>query len=260
MEDPVVITIADGVATIRLNRPDRGNAIDARMAQALLEIVDRCDGDSGVRCLVLTGTGKLFCAGGDVQEFVAAGDGVSDLIATITTPLHQAIERLSVMPKPIITMINGAVAGAGLGLAMLGDISVAATSATFTSGYGALGVTPDAGVTWLLPKLVGLRAAQQILIVGKRIGAHEAKQIGLVTETVEGADLLQFTDALARRLKAQSGVAVMQTRALLRNGYRSELAEHLREEAEWIGKTAGSDNGREGTLAFVERRKPTFRA
>lgn len=258
MTNPVHLDVAEGIATILLDRPQVGNAIDADMAQALLDTVTRCDNDPAVRCVILTGAGKMFCAGGDVQAFATAGDGVRELIEAITTPLHDAIVRLIRMPKPIVSMINGAAAGAGLGLALLGDISVAAQSAKFSAGYGGLGFTPDAGVSWLLPKLVGLRRAQQILLGGERIDARDAERIGLVTLTVDDAELKDVTILLASRMMLQSGDALMKTRCLMYRGYHTDLSGHLANEATFIGITSQSKDGREGIRAFVDKRKPIF--
>ena len=164
----------DGViATIRLHRPDAGNAIDVALAEALLAAVEKCGADAAVRSVILTGAGRMFCAGGDVQAFAAAGDAVGALIGRITSPLHRAIGQLAALSKSIVTAVNGAAAGAGLGLAMLGDVAIAGRSAKFAAGYVELGFTPDAGVSWLLPRLVGLREAQRLLFEGKRINADE---------------------------------------------------------------------------------------
>ena len=241
MTDPVQLKIAEGIATIRLNRPEVGNAIDAHLAKALLDAVACCDFDPAVRCVVLTGTAKMFCAGGDVQAFATAGEGVRELIEAITTPLHDAIVRLTRMPKLIITMINGAAAGAGLGLALLGDIAVAAQSAKFSAGYGGLGFSPDAGVSWLLPKLVGLRKAQQMLIGGERIDAREAERIGLVSLTVDDAELNEVAISLANRMALQSGDALRTTRNLMYRGYHTDLSEHLANEAMFIGNADVTD-------------------
>ena len=255
---PVLVEVEGAIATIMLDRPEVGNAINAKMAQALLDAVTRCENDRTVRCVILTGAGKMFCAGGDVQEFATAGDGVCELIDAITTPLHDAIVKLTLMPKPIVTMINGAAAGAGLGLAMLGDIAVAALSAKFSAGYGGLGFTPDAGVSWLLPKLVGLRKAQQILIGGKRIDAREAERIGLVSLAVEDVELNDVAISLANKLACQSGGALMETRNLMYQSYRTDLSGQLGNEAMFIGNFSKSEDGREGVRAFIYKRKPKF--
>lgn len=258
MVDPVLLDIDGAVATIRLNRPDAGNAIDVTLAQALLAAVIRCESDAAIRCVVLTGAGSMFCAGGDVNAFAAAGDAVRDLIDSITTPLHDAIARLARIPKPVFTVINGAAAGAGLGLAMVGDVALAARSAKFAAGYGGLGVTPDAGVSWLLPKLVGLRQAQRLLLSGERISADEAERIGLVSRVVDDPELAEVARSLAMKMVSVAGVAFGLTRILLRDSFENDLESHLNVEAKLIGQEAELATGREGIKAFVEKRAPIF--
>lgn len=258
MADPVLLEINGPIATIRLNRPDVGNAIDVAMARAFLDIVIRCDSDPSLRCVLLTGAGAMFCVGGDVAAFAAAGDGVRDLIESITAPLHDAIVRLARTPKPVVTVINGAAAGAGLGLAILGDVALAAQSAKFAAGYGGLGVTPDAGVSWLLPRLVGLRQSQRILLSAERLSAEEAERIGLVSRVVQDAELGEVARSLAAELVSVAGNAHGLTRMLLRRSFENNFEAHLSEEAKLIGRQAESTTGREGVRAFIERRKPDF--
>ena len=170
MSQPLRVERLDRIATITLDRPDNGNAIDVGMAVALLEAALECADDRDVRCVILTGAGEMFCAGGDVKAF-SLSDDVGALIERITAPLHKAIARFARMDKPLITAINGAAAGAGFGLALLGDVAIAARSAKFAVAYGALGVSPDAGTSWLLPRLVGLRQAQRLALSAERIDA-----------------------------------------------------------------------------------------
>lgn len=145
------------VAYLTLNRPDSGNAIDVRMAQALLAAAVSCDVDASIRCVVIRGNGRMFCAGGDVTRLHAAGDVLPTLLKEITTYLHAAIIRFARMEKPMITAIHGATAGAGVGLAAVGDIVLAEPAAHFTLGYSRIGLSPDGSATWLLPRLIGLR-------------------------------------------------------------------------------------------------------
>ena len=258
MNDSILLELDGAVATIRLNRPSVGNAIDVAMAEALLDVVIRCDTDPDLRCVLLTGAGSMFCTGGDVNAFAAAGDGVRALIDSITTPLHEAIVRLLRIRKPLITVINGTAAGAGLGLAILGDVALAAKSAKFAAGYGGLGVTPDAGVSWLLPRLVGLRQAQRMLLSGERLSAEDAERVGLVSKVVEDAELENVSNSLAMKMASTAGRAFGLTRTLLHNSFANNLETHLLEEAKLIGLEAESVFGREGVKAFLERRRPEF--
>jgi len=240
-----------------LDRPESGNAIDVTMAQALLDAALLCSSDPSVRCVILTGAGSMFCAGGDIKAFGEADDP-GTLIESITAPLHAAIARLMRMEKPLITAINGAAAGAGFGLALLGDVALAARSAKFAVAYGALGVSPDAGTSWLLPRLVGFRQAQRLAMLGERIDAAEAERIGLVTRVVDDNLLLDEAKATGERLCKSSGTATKRTRQLLLASYGASLEAQLEREAESIASAAREPDGREGIAAFLAKRPPVF--
>ena len=186
-----------GVARITLDRPDVGNAIDVALARSLMEAAIACDDDDDVRCVVLTGSGRMFCVGGDVTSFARAGEGVGGLLKETTAYLHAAIACFARMGKPLVTAINGPAAGAGLSLAILGDIALAAPQAHFTVAYTAIGMAPDGGATWLLPRLVGLRRAQELCLRNTRLTAVEAAEIGLVTRVVADGGLATETAAVA---------------------------------------------------------------
>ena len=183
--DTVLFARAGAVATLTLNRPKAGNAINLELARALMERAIVCDEDESIRCVVLTGAGRMFCAGGDVTDFATAGEGTGALFKNLTAYLHMAVSRLARMRKPLLTAINGPAAGAGLSLAILGDLALAARSAHFTVAYPAIGLSPDGASTWLLPRLVGLRRAQELMLLNKRVGADEAAAMGLITRCVE---------------------------------------------------------------------------
>lgn len=258
MSGPLGIERRGSVAILTLDRPAAGNAIDVAMADALLDAAIALAGDPSVRAVVLTGTGAMFCAGGDVAAFAAAGDAAPTLMHRLTTPLHAAIARLVQMEAALVTAINGAAAGAGLGLAMLGDVALAARSAKFATAYGGIGLTPDAGTTWLLPRLVGLRQAQRLTLGGERIDAAEAAQIGLVSEVVDDTALMDRALESAARLAAMSGSARRVTRTLLFASFDAGLETQLAREATAIAQAAGQADGREGIAAFTAKRRPIF--
>ncbi|GAC1574963.1 MAG: enoyl-CoA hydratase-related protein [Sphingomicrobium sp.] len=259
MSCPVRVERLDRIATVTLDRPDSGNAIDVGMAAALLEAALECADDRDVRCVILTGAGKMFCSGGDVKAF-SLSDDVGALIERITAPLHLAIARFARMDKPLITAINGAAAGAGFGLALLGDVAIAARSAKFAVAYGALGVSPDAGTSWLLPRLVGLRQAQRLALSAKRIDAEEAMRIGLITQMVDDKRLMDVAQETAVQMAAMSASALQRTRALLHTSYSNGLETQLEREAASIAAASREVDGREGIAAFIAKRKPTFRS
>jgi len=258
MTGPVRLEIKGAVGWITLNRPDNANAIDLPLSCALLAAVNACDADAAVRCVVLTGAGRLFCGGGDVAAFAAAGDDVGQLIAAITANVNATVSRLMRMEKPLVTAINGPAAGAGLGLAVSGDIALAVPSANFTLGYCALGLSPDAGATWFLPRLIGMRCAQEMALVGRRLTADEAVAANLITRLVDQGRLEDEAHAVASTLEALPIGAIAATRALLLAGQSNTLETQLEVEARAIGRLSREPNGREGARAFSQRRKPAF--
>lgn len=259
MADPVLLQIDhDGVARIILNRPEVGNAIDIPMAQALLEAAVTCSADPKIRCVLLTGAGRLFCAGGDVAAFADAGPRLPAFLKEITDYLHAAMGHLMRMPKPLITAINGPAAGAGVGLAIMGDFALAGPRAHFTLAYAGLGLSPDAGATWFLPRLVGLRRAQELCLLNERIHAAEATRMGLITRVAQDDTLELEAKALAQRLATGPSLALGATRLLLLDSLDTPLESHLEAEGRSIAALSGTPDGREGVAAYRERRPPRF--
>jgi len=257
MADGIDLSIADGIARLTLVRPEVGNAIDIPLARALLAAAIRCETDASVRCVVLTGQGRLFCAGGDVSTMRSAGDGLPELLAELIAIVHAAVTRLARMPKPLLVLVNGPAAGAGFSLALLGDVVLSARSAHYTAAYGAIGLTADAGLSWLLPRLVGLRKTQEIILTNQRIRADEAEAIGLVTRTVDDEMLASEGDAVAARLVAAPVAAFGAARALLLESFDGSFEAQLDRELRSM-VTAASAEAREGLAAFFAKRPPDF--
>ncbi len=259
-ESPLLFTREDGIARLTLNRPKAGNAIDVPLARALMEAAIACDEDDSIRCVLMTGAGRLFCAGGDVGGFAAAGDQIPLLLKELTAYLHSAISRFSRMRKPMVMAINGPAAGAGFNLSLLGDIVLAAESAHFTVAYTAIGLSPDGGTTWLLPRLVGLRRAQEWALTNKRVSSAEALQAGLITRVVEDAALAEAANQMAVQLASAAVNAIGRTRNLLLDSFGNPLELHLEQEARHIAEAGRAAEGKEGIAAFLAKRKPDFRA
>ena len=257
MTDLVLLERDGGVATITLNRPQVGNALDLPTARALMDAVIACDEDDAVRCVLLTGAGRLFCAGGDVAAFAEAGDKLPVFLKEITVYVHAAVARLLRMNKPVVTAVNGSAAGAGVGLAILGDIVLAGPKAQFALAYTGIGLSPDGGTTWLLPRLVGLRRAQELCLRNKRVPAEEAAAIGLVTRVVEG-DLMAEALAVAQDLARSATPALGVTRRLLLDSATASLETQLDAESRGIASLARTAEGKEGIAAFLEKRAPNF--
>lgn len=258
INEPILLDVANSVARITLNRPTKGNAIDIGLARALFEAAIRCDTDAAVRCVVLAGASRAFCVGGDLALINGAGSNVSAVVSELTGFLHMAVTRLARMQKPLLTLINGPAAGAGLSLALLGDIVLAAESAHFTSAYTAVALTPDAGLTWLLPRIVGLRRAQEMILTNRRVDAVEAGNMGLVTRVVSDAALADEGAAVATRLAESPTRALGKARSLLLDSFAVGIDAQLEREARTITAAGAHAESVEGIGAFLGKRKPNY--
>ncbi|MBV1688878.1 enoyl-CoA hydratase/isomerase family protein [Novosphingobium sp. G106] len=257
-EAPVLFDVAGDLARITLNRPEVGNAIDLSMARALFEVATRCLTDASIRCVVLTGAGRLFCAGGDVDLFRSSSDNVDALLSDLAGTLHAALAALARMPKPLLVLVNGPAAGAGLSLAIMGDVVLSSASAHFTAAYGGLGLTPDGGMSWWLPRLVGLRKAQEIILTDRRIKSAEAEAIGLVTRVVADGTLASEGELVACNLAKAATAALGAARSLLRTSFETSYETQLANELQSIVRAGGSSDCREGLAAYFEKRSPDF--
>lgn len=256
---PLRLEKREGVARITLSRPDVGNVIDVPMAQALQQAALEIDEDDAIRVAVLTGEGRLFCGGGDIRAFAEPGRTASAAIKTITGHLHSALARLARMEKPLLTVINGPAAGAGLGLAVVGDVAIAARSAHFSSAYTAIGLTPDAGTTWLLPRLVGDRRARELIFTNRRLTADEAVAWGLIDRAVPDAELEAAAEELIEKLGRSAIAALGRVKQLLLASATNGFETQMELEARTISASAGHAEGQEGISAFRAKRAPVFR-
>jgi 2-(1,2-epoxy-1,2-dihydrophenyl)acetyl-CoA isomerase len=258
MASKVLFEVEGSVARLTLNRPEVGNSFDVPMSRELMELAIRCESDPAIRCVVMTGAGKLFCGGGDVAAFAGAGDDVPSLLREITAYLHAAISIFARMDKPLVTAVNGSAAGAGIGLAILGDVVLAEPTASFSLAYTGIGLTPDGGATWLLPRLIGLRRAQELCLTNRKVRAEEAASLGLVTRVVEAGTLPVETRTLAEALAKSATAALGATRRMLVESYSNTLEDQLALESRVISNQSRSYEGREGVAAFLEKRPPRF--
>jgi 2-(1,2-epoxy-1,2-dihydrophenyl)acetyl-CoA isomerase len=260
MSDAILeVDVRDGVAWLTLNRPQAGNAIDIPIAKELLAAAERCERDSAVRAVVITGAGKMFCAGGDLRSFAGAGDRIADVLAELTQVLHAAVARLARMRAPVIAAVNGAAAGAGMSLACAADLVIAAESAHFTMAYTAAGLTPDGSSTYFLPRLVGPMRARELMLTNRRLTAAEALAWGMVTRVVPDNALLEATHALARSLADGPTLAYGATKLLVLASALESLEAQLDLEAREIVTISATRDSREGIAAFLAKRRPTFR-
>ncbi|MHB8781846.1 MAG: enoyl-CoA hydratase/isomerase family protein [Desulfobacteria bacterium] len=258
MGEVVVTERRDGVATIRMNRPERLNAYNEEMGTALLSEVSAAAADPAVRCLVLTGTGKAFSAGGDVESFAAFEKEGPERFMGLAIGLHALIATLRRAPKPVVAAVNGVAAGAGFSMALACDIAVAAASARFTLGYQNIGLSPDGGMTFFLARAVGAQRAMEMTLFSRVLPATRAAEWGLVQEIFPDSEFSAEVEALADRLASGPTLAYSRAKELYNRALSQPLEAQLEEERQNISRCAGSRDFREGIRAFLEKRPARF--
>jgi 2-(1,2-epoxy-1,2-dihydrophenyl)acetyl-CoA isomerase len=255
----LIATSDSGVRTITLNRPERLNAVNPQLAAELPRAIDDAARDDGVRVVMITGAGRGFCSGLDLSEPPRLPEGDLrerlDPLAWVGRWVLAAVR----CEKPLIAAINGSAAGAGFGLALATDIRLVARSARLTAGYVRRGLSPDAGVSYLLPRLVGLSRASEILLSGRELDADESLRIGLASEVVEDSAFAAEVLAYAERLAAGPPIAFALTKRLLASTFDASLDDHLARELTSIKTCFASQDVAEALRAFAEKRPPTFR-
>jgi 2-(1,2-epoxy-1,2-dihydrophenyl)acetyl-CoA isomerase len=249
---------SEGVGWIRLNRPDKLNAMTSRMSDEILEALATAAGDAAVRCVVITGEGRGFSAGQDLTEFQERGIEDLDVAAHLRLGYNRMITAVTELPKPVVAGVNGVAAGAGLSLACACDVRIASDAARFLQAFVKIGLVPDSGSTYLLSRVVGHARALELSITGDQIDAPEALRIGLANRVVPAVDFSDELDSYAKRLAAGATGAIGATKRLIADGVRSDLAETLEREAMTQGDLAGSEDFAEGVRAFLEKRPPNF--
>ena len=261
--DTVLLTFEGGVATLTLNRPEALNAIDEPMAAAMQQAVARVAADAAVRCLVIRGAGAHFTAGGDVKTFVETVRTLppADCAAAfeqLIRYVHGGVLQLRRLPIPIVAAVRGAVAGGGFSLMLAADLVIAAADARFTLAYCHIGTTPDGGSTWQLPRLIGLRRAAELVLLGDRFDAATAERLGLVNRVVAPEALDAEAAALAARLAAGPTLAHAKAKALLQHSFERDLAAQLDAETESFVASVLTRDFAEGVEAFAAKRPPRF--
>ena len=263
MPDAVMQDVSDGVLTITMNWPDRLNVLGGEMVDGLADAFGRASRDSDVRCVVLQGAGKHFCAGGDIQlmqEWAAMDvDARQEQFRSFISRFHVVVNGMQALSKPVVASVHGAVAGAGLSITMGSDLAVAAEDAVFTLAYIKIGTSPDGGGTYGLPRIVGLKKAMEVAMLGDRFDAETVLSLGLVNKVVPAEERERETRALAARLAEGPTVALGRTKALLHSSLTSDLDTQLDREKESFARCAATEDFAEGLNAFMEKRAPEFK-
>ncbi|MDQ0023357.1 2-(1,2-epoxy-1,2-dihydrophenyl)acetyl-CoA isomerase [Variovorax paradoxus] len=265
MPEPLVLTSnAGAVRTLSLNRPAALNSFTTELHAELMAALDLAAHDESVRCVVLTGSGRGFCAGQDLADPAVAPDPTpgaapKDLGHVISTYYAPLVARLRSMPVPVIAAVNGVAAGAGANIALCCDLVVAARSASFIQAFTKIGLVPDTGGTWLLPRLVGSARALGIAMLGDKLPAEEAARIGLIWQCVDDAALAETAAALAQKLAGMPTRALVDTRRAMAAAQDSDLETALAEEARIQRDLGNANDYREGVDAFRAKRAPLFK-
>lgn len=246
-----------GLVTLTLNDPAKLNALDAAMTRELLAAVeDLTSNPTGVRCLLVTGAGRGFCAGGSLSLMTPGGESSAGI--TLGTHHHRVMTLLRDLPFPLVTAVNGPAAGLGFSYALAGDLVLASQSAFFAAAFAKIGVSPDGGLSWMLPRLVGWARAKEVLLLGQRIASDEALRLGLVNRLFDDSQFHEQARAVALDLAQGPTLALAATRKLLWEAWDNTHAVHLDREEALQGPVFASADAREGPLAMVEKRTPQF--
>ncbi len=258
--ETLLYEVSDGVATITINRPEGANAMNPQMALELAEVGIRCDDNPAVRAVVITGAGRMFCAGGDLGVFVKkTGMARKSLLKKMAGDLHMGLSRLARGNAPVIAAVNGTAAGAGMSLVMACDLVVAAESAVFTMAYTRAGLAPDGSSTFYMPRKIGDRRTRELMLTNRVLKASEAEGWGIVNEVVPDGEALARAQSMARELSVGPTLAFGAVKTLLNGTFDQTLESQMELEARAIAELSVSADGDEGISAFVEKRQPQFK-
>lgn len=255
--DSIIFSIEDGVGHIRFNRPKVYNSFNRGMALAMQKALDTCAEDDNVRAIYITGEGKAFCAGQDLQEAISEGEPTLSTI--LVEHYNPIINRLRKIEKPIIAAVNGVAAGAGANIALACDIVVATESASFIQAFSKIGLVPDSGGTYFLPRLIGMQKATALMMLGNKVSAHDAEKMGMIYAVFEdevfSANSLKLVQKLAKMPTKGLGL----TKRLLNQSLENDLSSQLNTEHALQVEAGQTDDYSEGVNAFLEKRKPVFK-
>lgn len=258
--DRARLDIQGQVGVLTLNHPQVMNAVSPEMLGGLMNAIDQVeDPKNGVRCLVMTGAGRGFCAGANLQPRSEGSTGSSDAGLVLETLYHPFLRRLRELPVPFVTAVNGAAAGVGMSFALMGDLVLCARSAYFLQAFRRIGLVPDGGSTWILPRLVGKARAMELSLMGERLPAEKALEWGLVNRVFDDAELMGKATELARDLANGPTAALSLIRRLYWESADNSFEEQLNLERQMQRRAGNSEDFREGVRAFLEKRPAKFK-
>jgi 2-(1,2-epoxy-1,2-dihydrophenyl)acetyl-CoA isomerase len=261
MSDPMILSnLNDGVFTITLNRPDKLNSFNFEMADQLKELLHRAESDDEVRCILMTGEGRAFCAGQDLAEATEVSDDpdrdLSEIVHHTYIPIIKGIRELE---KPIVCAVNGTAAGAGANIALACDIVIASEEAKFIQSFSQIGLIPDSGGTYILPRLIGLARATALTFLGEKVMAKEAVEIGMIWKAFPADQFMDEAQAIASKLAKMPTKGFGLTKRGFNAGFSNNLEEQMQLEAELQAEAGKTHDYNEGVQAFMEKRRPEFK-
>lgn len=252
----ILFEVKDAVARITLNRPDKLNSFDREMALLLQQKLDECKSDE-IRCVLITGAGKAFSAGQDLSEVTDPdGPGMQRILSEHYNPIVIRIRKLE---KPVVAAVNGVAAGAGANIALCSDIVVAAVSASFIQAFAKIGLIPDSGGTYILPRLIGWQKASALMMLGEKVPAADAERMGMIYKIFKDEVFLENADNIARFLAEMPTKGLAFTKQALNMAFSGNFEEQLHDEDILQQRAAATEDYQEGVTAFMEKRKPVFR-
>ncbi len=255
--DSILFSVENGVAKIILNRPKVYNSFNREMALALQARLDECASDPAIRAIYLTGEGKAFCAGQDLQEAIDP-DG-PELTTIVSEHYNPIIQRIRNIEKPVVAAINGVAAGAGANIALACDITIATESASFIQAFSKIGLIPDSGGTFFLPRIIGMQKASALMMLGDKVSATEAESMGMIYKVVSDNEFSDTSYAIALKLAKMPTKGLGYTKKLLNQSYSNNLTEQLAAEDKYQTIAGNTFDYNEGVNAFLEKRKPEFK-
>ncbi len=248
--------IKDAVCIIAFNRPDKFNAFNRAMALEMQQVLDECNTDENVRCVLITGTGKAFCAGQDIAELV--GENAIGIDKILSEHYNPIVTKIRLLSKPVVAAVNGVAAGAGANIALCCDVVLAASSANFIQAFSKIGLIPDSGGTYFLPRLIGFAKASALMMTGDKVTAEEAEKMGMIFKVLPDETFAEDALSQACRLAQLPTQGLAFTKSALNAGMQNTWANQLEEEDKLQRKAAATADYAEGILAFLEKRKPAF--
>ena len=255
----IIVTKDDGLATITLNAPDKLNAVSRKMIAELKSCWEELGADDGVRAVLLTGAGRGFCAGADLADPDREASAMSDSGTALEKFFNPTIKLMRTIPKPVVSAVNGVAAGVGMSFALASDIAIAGKSASFLQAFARIGLLPDGGSTWFLPRMAGDQRARALAMLAPQIKAEQAKEWGLIWDVVEDAELMPKATEIARRLAEGPTLALARIKAALNQASGNDLSAQLDLERDSQRALGKSEDFREGVAAFLGKRKAQFK-